>query len=92
MTIRARIVRTIAGFGAAALAALLVAPLIGSTSISLFRAFDTSIPFADNVDAQILLVARLPRTLAIPSRRRSRWACRRARRSAPCSRSRSAGR
>ena len=64
MTIRARIVRTIAGFGAAALAALLVAPLIGSTSISLFRAFDTSIPFADNVDAQILLVARLPRTLA----------------------------
>ena len=28
------------------------------------RAFDWSIPFADNVDAQIFFVARLPRTLA----------------------------
>ena len=28
------------------------------------RAFDFSIPFADNVDAQIFFVARLPRTLA----------------------------
>ena len=28
------------------------------------RAFDPSIPFADNVDAQIFFVARLPRTLA----------------------------
>ena len=64
MTIRARLARTLVGFGAAALAALLVAPLVGSTSISLFRALDTSIRFADNVDAQILFVARLPRTLA----------------------------
>ena len=28
------------------------------------RAFDFSIPFADNIDAQIFFVARLPRTLA----------------------------
>ena len=64
MTIRRRLARTLIGFGAAALAALLIAPLIGSTSISLVRALDPSIPFADNVDAQILFVARLPRTLA----------------------------
>src|SRR6185312_15302385 len=41
-----------------------LAPLVGSTSISLRRAFDVSIPFADNTDAQIFFVARLPRTLA----------------------------
>ena len=51
-------------FGGLALAACAVAPLIGSTSIDLGRALDRSIPFADNVDAQILFVARLPRTLA----------------------------
>jgi iron complex transport system permease protein len=33
-------------------------------SISLRRVFDTSIPFADNLDAQIFFVARLPRVLA----------------------------
>jgi iron complex transport system permease protein len=32
--------------------------------VSLARALDRSIPFADNVDAQIFFVARLPRTLA----------------------------
>jgi iron complex transport system permease protein len=37
---------------------------VGSTSISLARVFDTSIPWADNVDAQIFFVARLPRVLA----------------------------
>ena len=42
----------------------LLAPLVGSTPISLARAFDRSIPFADNVDAQIFFVARLPRVLA----------------------------
>src|SRR5688572_28947654 len=41
-----------------------LAPLVGSTSISLRRAFDRSIPFADNVDAQIFFVARMPRVLA----------------------------
>jgi iron complex transport system permease protein len=38
--------------------------LIGSTHISLRRAFDRSVPFVDNVDAQIFFIARLPRTLA----------------------------
>ena len=43
---------------------MLLAPLVGSTSIRLTRVFDRSIPFADNVDAQIFFVARLPRVLA----------------------------
>jgi len=59
-----RLLTTLAGFGTLALAAILIAPLIGSTHISLRRAFDRSIPFGDNVDAQIFFVARLPRTLA----------------------------
>jgi iron complex transport system permease protein len=62
--IRARLALTLAGFGALAVAACVLAPLVGSTSISLVRAFDRSIPFADNVDAQIFFVARLPRVLA----------------------------
>jgi iron complex transport system permease protein len=59
-----RFAATVTLFGAAALAAVVLAPLVGSTSISLARAFDRSIPFADNVDAQIFFIARLPRTLA----------------------------
>jgi iron complex transport system permease protein len=55
---------TVAGFGTLALVAGVVAPLVGSTPISLARAFDSSIPFADNIDAQIFFVARLPRVLA----------------------------
>jgi iron complex transport system permease protein len=55
---------TVAAFGTTALAACLLAPLIGSTPLSLRRVFDRSIPFADNVDAQIFFVARLPRVLA----------------------------
>jgi iron complex transport system permease protein len=47
-----------------ALLAMLLAPLVGSTPISLTRVFDRSIPFADNVDAQIFFIARLPRVLA----------------------------
>jgi iron complex transport system permease protein len=43
---------------------ILLAPTIGSTSISLGRAFDRSVPWADNTDAQIFFVARLPRVLA----------------------------
>ncbi|HWJ54937.1 MAG TPA: iron chelate uptake ABC transporter family permease subunit, partial [Vicinamibacterales bacterium] len=64
MTLQRRLVRTVAGFGALTLAVLLLAPLVGPTSISLRRAFDFSIPFADNADAQIFFIARLPRTLA----------------------------
>jgi ABC-type Fe3+-siderophore transport system permease subunit len=64
MTLRRRIARTTLGFGALAAVTILTAPLVGATSISLRRAFDWSIPFADNTDAQIFFVARLPRTLA----------------------------
>ena len=62
--IRTRLAVTIAGFGAATVAVCVLAPLVGSTQISLTRAFDRSIPFADNVDAQIFFVARLPRVLS----------------------------
>ena len=62
--IRRRVLVAILGFGSLAAVAILLAPLAGSTSISLRRAFDTSIPFSDNVDAQIFFVARMPRTLA----------------------------
>ena len=64
MSIGRRIALTWLLFGAAALVACLLAPLVGSTSISLSRVFDSSVPFADNADAQIFFVARLPRVLA----------------------------
>ncbi len=56
-----RMTVTLLGFGTMTLATCLLAPLVGSTHVSLARAFDTSIAFADNVDAQIFFVARLPR-------------------------------
>ena len=62
--IQRRLALTLIGFGALAAAACLLAPLVGSTSISLSKVFDRSTPFADNVDAQIFFVARLPRVLA----------------------------
>jgi len=62
--IRARLALTLAAYGGLAAATCLLAPLVGSTPISLARAFDRSIPFADNVDAQIFFVARMPRVLA----------------------------
>ena len=61
---RTRLAWTLAGFGALALAACLLAPLVGSTHISLARAFDRTQPYAENLDAQIFFVARLPRVLA----------------------------
>jgi iron complex transport system permease protein len=64
MTVGRRFVRTVAGFGALTLITMIVAPLVGSTRIDLRRVFDFAIPFADNTDAQIFFVARLPRTLA----------------------------
>jgi ABC-type Fe3+-siderophore transport system permease subunit len=64
MSIRQRIALTWLGFGAGAIAVCLCAPLIGSTSIDLSRVFDRSIPFDDNIDAQIFFVARLPRVMA----------------------------
>src|SRR5688500_711634 len=59
-----RILTTVLIFGAGMLLTMVAAPLIGSTPISLRRAFDWSVPFADNPDAQIFFIARLPRTLA----------------------------
>src|SRR3954463_13947381 len=63
-SLRRRLAVSLAGFGSLALTSIILGPLVGSTSISLRRAFDASMPFADNVDAQIFFVARLPRTLA----------------------------
>jgi len=51
-------------FGALLVAACLLAPLVGSTRISLAAVFDRSRPFADNVDAQIFFIARLPRVIS----------------------------
>lgn len=59
-----RLAATVLGFGLLAAGAILLAPLMGSTHISLRRAFDRSVPFSENVDAQIFFIARLPRTLA----------------------------
>ena len=64
MSIRRRVWFVWMAFGGVALATCLLAPLVGSTSISFARVFDRSLPFADNPDAQIFFVARLPRTLA----------------------------
>ncbi len=64
MSIARRIAITWLLFGAAAVVVCLLAPLVGSTSISLWRVFDSSIPFAENADAQIFFIARLPRVLA----------------------------
>ena len=62
--VRTRLLWTVAGFGALTVLACLLAPLAGSTHISLARVFDRSVPYADNIDAQIFFVARLPRVLA----------------------------
>ena len=62
--VRARLVRTVSGFGLLAVLVCGLAPLVGSTPIDLRRALDLSLPFASNVDAQILFIARLPRVLA----------------------------
>jgi iron complex transport system permease protein len=64
MTIAGRLTRIVLLFGAGLAMALAVAPLVGSTRISLARALDRSLPFADNVDAQIFFIARMPRVLA----------------------------
>lgn len=63
-SVRRDIARAVAIFGLCAVAACLVSPLVGTTPVSWARALDRSIPFAENVDAQILLVARLPRVMA----------------------------
>lgn len=61
---RARLLRIVLLFGIPTIAVCLLAPTFGSVRVSLARALDTSIPFERNIDAQILFVARLPRTAA----------------------------
>jgi ABC-type Fe3+-siderophore transport system permease subunit len=39
-------------------------PVVGSTHVSISGAFDRTIPFPDNLDAQIFFIARLPRVVA----------------------------
>ena len=63
-TVRRRLAVVVPAFGLITALVLVVAPTLGSTPISLRRAFDPSIPWADNIDAQIFFVARLPRVLA----------------------------
>jgi iron complex transport system permease protein len=64
MSLRRRLVTVMGAFGLLTLVVLVWAPTVGSTPISLSRAFDTALPWAENVDAQIFFVARLPRVLA----------------------------
>jgi iron complex transport system permease protein len=64
MIVRRQLAIVLPAFGLLTLLVLVVAPTLGSTDVRLSRVFDTSIPWADNVDAQIFFVARLPRVLA----------------------------
>ncbi len=61
---KSRLIATLCAFGALTAATCLLAPLAGTTHISLSAVFDRSKPFADNVDAQIFFIARLPRVVA----------------------------
>ena len=63
-SLRRRLTVVLATFGGLAALSIVIAPLIGPTPIALARVFDRSVPFADNVDAQIFFIARLPRALA----------------------------
>jgi iron complex transport system permease protein len=56
--------RTYALFGSLLLIATIGAPLVGSTALDMRAVLDRSRPFADNLDAQIFFIARLPRVLA----------------------------
>jgi len=49
---------------AAAVVAAVAAPFVGPTPLSFRDVFSTTVPFADNLDAQIFFLARLPRALA----------------------------
>ena len=62
--IRKRLAIALTCFGAVLAVALVVSPIVGSTSISLRKVFDRTTPFADNLDAQIFFIARLPRVVA----------------------------
>ena len=60
---RRKLATTILLSGGTLVATCLLAPLVGSTGISLRRVFDPAVPYAENIDAQIFFVARLPRVL-----------------------------
>jgi len=60
---RQRYFSSLAWFTIFFLATLAIAPLIGASQISLIKALSSEIDFADNVDANILFLARLPRIL-----------------------------
>jgi iron complex transport system permease protein len=62
--VRRRLAVVVAVFGGVAIVSCLVAPTIGSTPIRLARVFSRTVPFADNVDAQVFFIARLPRVVA----------------------------
>jgi iron complex transport system permease protein len=62
--IRTRLLKTLVGFGVLLVITCLIAPLVGSSPISIARVFDRSIPFSENVDAQIFFIARMPRVVA----------------------------
>jgi hypothetical protein len=51
MSLRRRLVVVSGVFGVLAIAAVAGAPTVGSTPISIARAFDSRVPWADNVDA-----------------------------------------
>jgi hypothetical protein len=53
LSIRSRLFIAMTTFVSLLAMTLIVAPAIGSSRVSIARAFDRSIPFADNVDAHI---------------------------------------
>lgn len=61
---RRRVWRTYVVFGGLLVAALVAAPLVGSTRLDPAAVLDRTRPFADNLDAQIFFIARLPRVIA----------------------------
>ena len=64
INIRRRIAIVVLSFLAFTVAVIVIAPTLGSTSISLSKVFDRSLAWDSNVDAQIFFVARLPRVLS----------------------------
>lgn len=55
--------RVVGSFALLLLGVLAVAPMIGPTKIDLVKALTSDLAFSDNVDANILFLARLPRIL-----------------------------
>jgi len=63
-SVRRRLTTVVPLFALFTAAVVALAPTVGSTAISLGRVFDPSVPWDQNVDAQIFFIARLPRVLA----------------------------